>query len=74
MGVHAGVAALAAVGRLVEAEQLMQDAWAHGVKAGRGAFNRLISAHAERGDMLSARRLYSRMKSLYTPMPDKCVF
>lgn len=46
----------------------MQAAWFHGVHTGRGAFNRLIAAHAERGDMVSARRLFTRLKSLYPPL------
>jgi hypothetical protein len=57
----AGVGACCRVGRLGEAEQVLHWARRHQIRVGRGAFNRLIKLHAERGDMQRAMHTYKWM-------------
>lgn len=63
LNVCAGVAACVAVGRLGEAESLLAWAREAGVRAGHGAYNRLLTYHTQRWDMAAALQCLKTMRA-----------
>mmetsp|Transcript_23506 Transcript_23506/g.61162 ORF Transcript_23506/g.61162 Transcript_23506/m.61162 type:complete len:468 (-) Transcript_23506:481-1884(-) len=66
--IRAGVSTCSKLGRFEEAEKLLLWSRKIGVRAGHGAFNRLLVGYVARGDMLAATRIFKVMRqNSYAP-------